>query len=203
MAISYPLSPPSSPPYEEARFRIAATSGVNSSAFTFKQQGVAFMGQRWEGELTLPRLTSDEARDWSGWLTALRGQHGTFNVGDPTADTPNGNIPSSDTLEVKRATRRTLRLSGASTNTTDYFLQGDMLEINNEYVMVMNDSDSDGNGIVEFPIEPAFTTVPQPGDSVTHQSPKGLFRLATNRTSWTQSDFKHQVTFPIVEAVNS
>jgi len=91
MAISYPLSLPTSIGIESIELRAVNAVATSQSPFTYKQQIVAHGGQRWEASIAVAsNIRRDLAAPWKAFLTALKGQQGTFLLSDPDYATPRG-----------------------------------------------------------------------------------------------------------------
>jgi len=95
MAITYPLSTPTS--IGIAKVTLAANNAVavSQSPFTFKQQVIAHQGQRWSASVSIPPVRRDLAEPWVSFLMSLKGQVGTFLLGDPNCKVAQGVIGNS------------------------------------------------------------------------------------------------------------
>lgn len=90
MAISYPLSLPSHTGIRGASLRAVNAVTVERSPFTFSGQAQASAGQMWQADIQLPPMKRADAEQWIAWLVSLRGQLGTFTMGDPLCKIPRG-----------------------------------------------------------------------------------------------------------------
>jgi hypothetical protein len=90
MAITYPLSLPSHTGIRGVELRATNAVTVERSPFTFSSQVQASAGQMWQADVTLPPMKRADAEQWIAWLVSLRGQLGTFTMGDPLCKTPRG-----------------------------------------------------------------------------------------------------------------
>jgi hypothetical protein len=97
MAISYPLSLPTT--IGIANIELTATNAVaiSRSQFTFAQQVHIYPGQMWSASVSLPPLRREFIEPWVSMLLALRGQAGTFLLGDPNCKAPRGLIRNAST----------------------------------------------------------------------------------------------------------
>jgi len=100
MAIIYPLNTPTSIGIEGIELRAVNAVAISQSPFTYKQQVIAYQGQRWEASVNIPSVRRDLAEDWNAFLLSLRGPTGTFLLGDPNAVTPRGAYSNYTTSEV-------------------------------------------------------------------------------------------------------
>jgi hypothetical protein len=94
MAISYPLNTPTTIGFESIELRAVNATITSQSPFSYKQQVISHTGQRWEASISIPSVLRDLAEPWAAFLTALKGQTGTFLLGDPLSATPRGTVSS-------------------------------------------------------------------------------------------------------------
>jgi len=90
VAITYPLSPPTTPGFRRAQFAARSVAGITSSPFTGQQQVYSWPGEWWEATAELPAMIRADAEAWIAFLASLRGVYGTFLLGDPAGKTPRG-----------------------------------------------------------------------------------------------------------------
>lgn len=206
--ISYPLSLPTSIGIESIELRAVNAVATSQSPFTYKQQIVAHQGQRWEASVTLPPLRRDLMAPWKAFLTSLKGQQGTFLLGDPDYATPQGNLGTSTPVANGNqfSNSNTLDVSGFDISTTGVLLAGDYIQLgtgsSSRLYQVLQDVDSDGSGEATLDIWPNLRTDVPDGFSVITASPKGLFRLATNISSWSVNNSNaYGIQFEAVEAL--
>jgi hypothetical protein len=88
--ITYPLSLPSHTGIRSVELRATNAVAYSRSPFTFAGQAFAYPGQMWQADVTLPPMKRADAEQWIAWLVSLRGQLGTFTMGDPLCKTPRG-----------------------------------------------------------------------------------------------------------------
>lgn len=90
MTISYPLALPSHTGLRAIELRATNAVAYSRSPFTFAGQAFAYPGQMWQADVTLPPMKRADAEQWVAWLVSLRGQLGTFLMGDPIGASPRG-----------------------------------------------------------------------------------------------------------------
>ena len=100
MAITYPLSLPTVTGIRAVDFRAVNAVAYSASPFTFSGQAHAYPGQMWTADITLPPMKRSSAEEWNAFLLSLRGQSGTFLLGDPLGVTPRGTYSEYTTSEV-------------------------------------------------------------------------------------------------------
>lgn len=83
MTISYPLNTPTNIGIANITLSAENAVALSQSPFTFQQQVVAHPGQRWAASVSLPPMKRQDAEYWIAFLLSLKGQIGTFLLGDP------------------------------------------------------------------------------------------------------------------------
>ena len=195
MAISYPLDTPTTVGFESIQLRAFNAVATSQSPFTYKQQVIAHTGQKWEASVSIPSVLRDLAEPWAAFLTALKGQRGTFLLGDPLGATPRGTV--SDTVTLT---------GDAGDETVDVVMTGSLLA--GDYIQLGGDSsaklhkvlvDQTGSGTLE--IWPALRTN-YTSANVTYTNAKGVFRLNQNVSSWQITNANsYGISFEAVEAI--
>ena len=194
MPLSYPLATPTTIGIESIELRAINAVAVSQSPFTFKQQVISHGGQKWEASVNIPSVHRDKAAEWKAMLVGLKGQTGTFLLGDPDYVTPQGTVSSC----VASGSAGDDAVSVVMTGTLkagDYIQLGTGASAKLHQVLL----DQDGDGSLE--IWPSLRTN-YSNQSVVFNSPKGVFRLATNMTSWSINNASiYGISFEAVEAV--
>lgn len=194
MAITYPLNLPTTIGIESIEIRAVNAVATSQSPFTYKQQIVAHQGQRWEATVTIPPLRRDLMAPWKATLTALKGQQGTFLLGDPDYAAPQGTV-SSCTLSGSTGDESVTVVMTGSLLAGDYIQLGSGSGAKLHQVLV----DQTGDGTLE--IWPALRT-DYTSATVTFNNPKGVFRLSNNITSWSiDNSNAYGISFDCVEAI--
>jgi len=194
MAISYPISTPSTIGIESITLRAVNAVATSQSPFTYKQQIVSHGGQRWEASITIPAVRRDTAADWKAFLVALKGQQGTFLLSDPDYATPRGDV-SACTLSGSTGDESVTVVMTGTLKAGDYIQLGSGSGAKLHQVLV----DQTGNGTLEIwpALRDDYTSA-----SVTFNNAKGVFRLATNVSEWSiNNSSAYGITFEAVEAI--
>lgn len=208
MAESYPLSMPTG---NIARIRIVGKSvvGISESPFTFAQQVYRHQGQGLEADITLSPMKREDAEYWVAFLLRLRGQYGTFLLGDPNGATPRGSASTTPGTPVVNGASQTgdfLNIDGLPVSVSGYLLAGDYIQLGSGSTAtlhkVLEDVDSNASGEATLNLFPTVRTAPGDGSAVTVSNAKGNFRLNTNETSWDINTMSiYGITFGAVEAI--
>lgn len=208
MAISYPLALPTHTGIAQIELRATNAVAYSRSPFTFAGQAHAYAGKAWQADVTLPSMKREDAERWVAWLISLKGQLGTFYLGDPAATTPLGSARDTDTILVDGAVSSgdTIAINSAPASQTDYLKAGDYMEIgtgvNRQLFKVLNDVDTDGTGSATVDVWPNVRTSIADKASVTVQSAQGIFRLASNEQAYSINEASiYGITFGAIEAV--
>ena len=194
MAITYPLSTPTTIGIESIELRAVNAVATSQSPFTYKQQVVSHGGERWEASVTIPSVRRDKAAEWKAMLVALRGPVGTFLLGDPDYATPRGTV-SSCVLSGNAGD------STASVVMTGTLLAGDYIQLGTGSSAKLHQVLVDQNGTGNLEIWPSLRS-DYASETVITSSPKGVFRLAQNITSWSINNASfYGISFEAVEAI--
>jgi len=194
MAISYPLATPTSIGIENIELRAVNAVATSQSPFTFKQQVISHGGQKWEASVSIPPVHRDLAAPWKSMLVALKGPTGTFLLGDPDYATPQGTVSSCTLSGTAGEDTATVVMTG-TLKAGDYIQLGSGSTAKLHQVLV----DQSGTGTLE--IWPALRSS-YTDEVVVFNNPKGVFRLATNVTSWSINNASvYGISFEAVEVV--
>ncbi len=180
MAISYPLTLPTNIGMSSIELRAVNTTAVSVSPFTYKQQIYSYDGEKWEADITLPPMNRDDAESWVSFLMSLRGKSGSFLLYDPSAK----NIRGTATSVVVSGTTGQSSISVVMTGTLkagDYIQLGSASDATLHKVL----QDQSGDGTLE--IWPKLRKDRSSVTAVTVNA-SGVFRLASNETSWSVND---------------
>ena len=194
MALSYPLATPTTIGIESIELRAVNAVAVSQSPFTYKQQVISHNGQKWEASVNIPSVHRDKAAEWKAMLVGLKGKAGTFLLGDPDYATPQGTVSSCVLSGNAGEDNATVVMTG-TLKAGDYIQLGGGSSAKLHQVLL----DQDGDGTIQ--IWPSLRST-YSSATVTFNSPKGVFRLATNMTSWSINNASiYGISFEAVEAV--
>ena len=194
MAISYPLNTPTTIGFESIELRAVNATITSQSPFSYKQQVISHTGQRWEASVSIPSVLRDLAEPWAAFLTALKGQTGTFLLGDPLGATPRGTVSSCTLTGTAGDDSVAVTMTG-SLLAGDYIQLGSGTTARLHKVLV----DQSGSGTLE--IWPALRST-YSSATVTTTDAKGVFRLNQNMSSWQISNANsYGIAFEAVEAI--
>ena len=208
MAITYPLTLPTHTGIASIELRAMNAVAYSRSPFTFAGQVHAYTGKAWQADISLPAMKRSDAEQWVAWLISLKGQLGTFYLGDPLATTPLGSARNSDGILVDGAVSSgdTIDIDGAPTSQTDYLKAGDYLQIgtgtSRQLFKVLTDVDTDGTGSATVDVWPNVRTTIADNASVIVESTQGIFRLASNEQAYSINEASiYGISFGAIEAI--
>jgi len=209
MAISYPLSTPTVTGIQSIRLIARNTIAVTTSPFTYKQQILKHSGARWEADITLPPMKREKAEEWNAFLLSLNGQYGTFLLADPLGATPRGSASSAPGTPLVNGASQTgniLAIDGCPNSATGYLKAGDYIQLGSasstRLYKVLEDIDTNASGEASISIWPDLRESPSDNQAVTVSNAKGLFRLASNESSFNINQASvYGITFGAVEAI--
>jgi hypothetical protein len=208
MTISYPLAMPTVANIRSIELTATNAVSYSRSPFTFAGQAQEFAGKMWQATVTLPAMKRAAAEEWISFLIALRGQVGTFNLGDPMAETPRGSARNADNISINGAltSGSEIVMDGGVQNQTGYLKAGDYLQIGTgptqQLFKVLADANTNGTGQITVDVWPNVRTSIANDALVTVQSAKGIFRLQTNETVWNINEMAvYGITFAAIEAI--
>ncbi|MGJ8660444.1 MAG: hypothetical protein ACSHXL_00265 [Bacteroidota bacterium] len=194
MPISYPLATPTTIGIESIELRAVNAVAISQSPFTYQQQVISHGGQKWEASVSIPPVRRDLAAPWKAMLTALKGQTGTFLLGDPDYATPQGTVTSC--VLTGSAGDET-----ASVVMTGSLLAGDYIQLGAGSSSRLHQVLVDQTGSGSLEIWPALRS-DYTSSSVTFNAAKGVFRLSSNMTSWSINNASaYGISFEAVESI--
>ena len=205
MSISYPLTLPTATRVRNISLTAVNAVAYSQSPFTFAGQSHAYSGQMWRADVTLPPMRRSSADAWITFLMSLRGQFGTFLLGDPIACTPRGlaaTFPGNPAITSQ--TGGTIAVTGASNNKTNWLLAGDYIQIgtglNATLHKVLQDASTNASGQTSLEIWPHVRDTRT--ESITVSNAVGKFRLSENQQSWSVNEASiYGISFSAMEAI--
>ena len=209
MAETYPLTFPTHTGVASVQLSATDVVSVSTSLFTLSQQVVRHSGARWSGTVSLPPMKRADAEYWNAFLLRLRGQYGTFLVGDKNGETPRGSASTNAGTPVVSGSSQTgneLNIDGLPTSVTGYLLAGDYIQLGSgsttRLYKVLQDVNTNASGEATLNLWPDLRSSPLDNSSVVVSNAKGVFRLVSNEASWNIDNIGiYGISFGIVEAL--
>ncbi len=201
MAISYPVTPPTTPYPSAIELTPTATTGVSISPYTGQHQVYQYPAQLWRMSVQLPPLTRSQAEPWIAFLLSLNGRAGTFTMGDPMGRTPRGIATGTPVVNGGSQTGTTLITDGWTTSQTGILLAGDYIQLGTSLHRVTVDADSDVSGNSTLEIWPRLRTSPADNATITTTNTTGIWRLMSDEMPFTPGNPFYDVGFSCIEAL--
>ena len=209
MTISYPLSTPTNIGIANITLSAENAVAISQSPFTYQQQVVAHPGQRWAASISLPPMKRPDAEYWVAFLLSLKGQIGTFLLGDPNCVTAQGSAsttPGTPLVNGAGQTGDTLIIDGLPVSTTGYLLPGDYIQLGSstttQFYKVLTQVNTSVSGGATLDLWPNLRSSPANNATIIVANTKGRFRLKDNVTQWGINEISsYGITFDCVEAL--
>jgi len=197
------VSFPSTPGLRSVEFSFTDSVAIVTSIFTGQVQAQQWVGgDMWTGTATLPPLTQPQADRWIAFLMELRGMLNPFQLGDPLKPVPRGSgkgVPVVDTAN-NFAGAQVLLTRGWPVSSWRLLMDGDYIQVGYRLHRVINPVNSDAAGKASIAIWPSLREAPANGQAIILSNPKGLFRLAQNKRSWSTDVNRYSsISFQIQE----
>ena len=186
MAITFPVSFPSSPQPRITRFTPQSSVAITISDQSFVRQTQVNDGQQWIIEAQWDPMVRASAAAFVATLTSLNGGEGTFNFGPFAANyTMRGEGGGSPKIKGASQTGQDIITDGWPDSETNVVLPGDYIAFDNHLYQVLIASNSNAsNGAATLTLWPDVKTAPSDNAVITTSQPKGRFYLVS-ASEWT------------------
>ena len=121
---SYPLTLPTATGITTQNFSLLRVVAVTESPFTKQEQVYEHEGSQWKATVTLPPMLKTNASIWLAFLMSLRGQRGTFKLGDQDRKTIQGVATGTILVNGAAQTGNAIDLDGFANSTNNVFKEG-------------------------------------------------------------------------------
>jgi len=194
MAITYPLTLPTSIGIAEITLYANNAVAISQSPFTFQQQIIQHAGQRWTASVSIPPVRRDLAEPWNAFLLALNGPVGTFLLGDPNAKAPRGTASTATLTGTAGSSSPTITMTGT-------LLAGDYIQLGSDGTSTLHKVLVDRSGSGTLEIWPKLRSSVTDA-TVTLNNTVGRFRLSSTQQSFSiDSASIYGISFDCVEAL--
>jgi hypothetical protein len=194
LAISYPLTLPTSIGIANITLSANNAVAISQSPFTFQQQIIQHAGQRWTASVSIPPVRRDLAEPWLAFLLALNGPVGTFLLGDPNAKEPRGTASTATITGTAGSSSPTITMTGN-------LFAGDYIQIGSGATARLHKILEFKNGSGTIEIWPALRSSVT-GATVVLSNTVGRFRLSGNQQSFSINEASiYGISFDCVEAI--
>jgi hypothetical protein len=188
----------------DVQFNFSTAVSAVTSVFTGQTQTQIWPGaDAWSGTMTLPPMTQKQFNPWKAALMQMQGMSNALQLGDPLSTTPSGTVSGDPVVDGSIpvvAGGIVLYTRGWPASQIGLLLPGDMLQIGYRLHCVLDEVISDSSGKAPINIWPSLREVPIDGEAIVTTNPVGLFRLATNKGTWSSGvDHLSHMSFQISE----
>lgn len=188
MAISYPVTLPATPKPARVTLTQSSIVAITRSPFTGQAEVQEHPGQLWQAEIAWDTLRRLEAEPLIAAIMQLKGQFGTFLLGDPLGAQPRGNPQGAPVVDGAGQTGNSLLTRGWTASAQGVLLAGDYIRLGSGATTrlhkVLIDASADGFGKATLDIWPRLREAPADAQSVITSNAQGVFRLASNDVVW-------------------
>lgn len=208
-AATFPLPLPEMPQgFAKITIGFESKVGVSRSPYTSSSQVFEWPGEYLTASVELQPMPAPVARAWVALLAALRGQSGTFLLGDTSQISPQGSGAGSPlALNTTPGGSKTFATKGWPLNAVNVLRAGDWLQVGTGltqrlYMNLFDASADAGGGTILnlFPrVRPEGIANNTP---IVLQSPQGVFRLTSNSQKFSvDSAMTYGISFDAMEAI--
>ena len=203
---TYPITFPSHTGVRSIDLRAINAIIYEMSPFTFVGQAQASSGQMWQADVSLPPMKRADAEQWIAWLVSLRGQYGTFNMGDPVGCALLGAGGGTPIVNGASQTGEALIIDGCTASVTGWLKAGDYVQLGAAGTAtlhkVLADVNTNASGQTTLSLWPYIRSAPADNATVVISNTVGRWRLSTNETAWSVNEMAiYGITFSAMEAV--
>lgn len=193
MAITYPLTMPTTPAPNSVTVEVQNVVGITESPFTGSQQVFEWPCEYVTVSYKFPPMTRSSAAVWIAFLAALRGKAGTFYAGvQGNEKTARGLLGGTPVVRgANAAGSKALLTRGWTANKANIVRAGDWFSVGNQLVMSLNDANADASGYATLDIYPRLRVAQADGAALDFTAPVGLFRLKNNNRKWDINGLQH------------
>lgn len=188
MAITYPLTLPSTPAPTRVQFFGDQAVGVSVSPFTRDTQVQEHQGDKWLAEVEFPEMEGDTAYEFVTFLMKLHGRAGSFYLSDPLKTTPRGIASGLPIIDGADQEGYELNTKGWTPNTANIYRKGDYIQLGTYLYCSLNDVSSDADGKCTLDIWPRLRVPPANEETIITENCQGIFRLSENVTPFWSAD---------------
>lgn len=179
--------------------------GVTVAPYDGATQVQTYQGKWWEGQITFPIMRRAAANLWRGFFADCDGQAGTFEMGDPARQAPEGSAaatPGAPTVDGTGQANMLLNIkTGLVGVRLGYLLPGDLFSYGTgatrRLFMVRRQVDLDIAGKGTIALWPRLRVAPADNEPLDFTAPTGLWRLVSSYDE-DETDAAHNVQLPPV-----
>jgi len=201
--ITYPISLPSTPAFQQITLKPRSAVSSSVSPMTFTPQTYVWGGQVWFADVSLPPMKRATAEAWVAAIVSLNGLEGSFLLGDTANKSPRGVGTGTPLVNGAGQTGYDLATDGWTISQTGILKAGDWIQLgtgtSSRLYKVMADANSNGSGQATLTLWPKLRSSPADNAAIVVTWPKGKFMLAGD-FDWSMDALKtYGLSFQAVE----
>lgn len=178
MAITFPVSIPSTPGFTDIRWQPRSAVAEQESEFTYDRKVYAWSGQCRTVVVRLPSMSLADAKLWQAWAYKLNGMEGTFYLSDSVGKNSQGSPGGTPLVKGGSQTGQDLITDGWTHSVTGLLIAGDWISIGDRLFTVLIDANSDSSGNATLSLWPKIRTAYADNTAISYgASARGIFRL--------------------------
>jgi hypothetical protein len=177
MAITYPLSLPTSVGIERLRFTHVHSTAMLRSPWTYATQIQNHPGKMLAVDVTVAPCKWAQAAAWAAFIAKLKGPFGTFLIGNKLATTRGVATGTPTVFTTVASGSEIIYTTGWTPSTANILREGDYIQIGSRLYQVLKDVPSDINGRADLDVFPSVREALTAGQTIITSNPVGLFRL--------------------------
>lgn len=154
--------------------RLVPNNRAHSSPYTKSTQVIGLLGDRWWAQFEMPANSYLLAQRIESIITQLRGADGTMALWHLARPAPTGTMRGTPTLSG--AVAQGAMSLPITTTAGATLIQGDMLGLAGQLVMVATDATANGAGAITVPITHPLRAAVSSGTAVVWDKPSVVFR---------------------------
>jgi len=180
---------------QKMSMKIVNSVAVNTSPYTYAQQVQNMGGSRWEANITLRPMTRTEALAFQAFMVGLKGQVGTFRLGNPLSTM--SNAPS---VTVSGGANAGALSVAMQVNTGDSLVAGQEVQIGDHLYIITDNASASATTTVG--IQPALRDTRNAGTGIVVNQPKGVWRMKKPEVEWSiDKSSMYSFSFSCCEAI--
>jgi hypothetical protein len=180
---------------QKMSMKIVNSVAVNTSPYTYAQQVQNMGGSRWEANITLRPMTRTEALAFQAFMAGLKGQVGTFRLGNPLSTMSNAPTVSVNGGASAGAFAVPMQLSAG-----DSLVAGQEVQIADHLYIITDNASASATTTVG--IQPALRDARSGGTVIVVNQPKGIWRMKKPEVEWSiDKSSMYSFSFSCCEAI--
>jgi len=186
-------------------FNLSPNTMFSESPLSRSRQTKEILGARWVVEMNWNALDETEGYLLENLKVKLSGMAGRVYMWHMKREAPRGVGTGTPLIKTEAAINAiSIATKGWTINQTGILLEGDLIGINGQVVVVTADANSDGSGDATLAIKPPLHAVAEVDDVITVSKPTATFMLSEDddaRIIWSPGGLVMNVSIRLIEDI--